>query len=199
MSEDPNPLRVALHWTACAALLVALADEAGRFARRALRGWKLWGRRARGAARAAREPLAQGEPQRRERARRRGARLPGRGNRERRSPEPLARGAQEAGAKAAEQEHAEEEEEEEARACSDEARASSSEVAPGHACGPSRADACSQTDAEEEVALCVVCMARERGTAFGCGHACTCVLCAKSVDACPLCRAPKGKVLRLFF
>jgi len=45
---------------------------------------------------------------------------------------------------------------------------------------------------------CVVCMSAARVIAFQCGHLCACETCAAALGACPVCRAKKTRLLRVF-
>jgi hypothetical protein len=71
---------------------------------------------------------------------------------------------------------------------------------------PERAETASQTDdngIEVSTATagdeCVVCLENKREVAFvACGHLCVCADCAPWVNACPLCRAPGEKWVKIY-
>ena len=63
--------------------------------------------------------------------------------------------------------------------------------------GAGRVAAEDEEEDEGEDKMCIVCMVKPRATRFGCGHACCCFDCARTLKAmpepqavCPTCRAP---------
>lgn len=58
-----------------------------------------------------------------------------------------------------------------------------------------------KSNADDEKNLCVICCDSPKSTVFvDCGHLATCLACAQNpaLKACPICRVPKNKFIRVY-